>query len=84
MIDADDALLDAFSMVLRRRRLACGLSQEELAHRAGVSMRYVSLLEGRRHQPTLATINRLCHGLGLSMSELMVDVQQVLQEKNRP
>ena len=78
MMDANDALLDAFSLVLRRRRLACGLSQEELAHRAGVSMRYVSLLEGRRHQPTLSTINGLCRGLDLTMKELIGDVEQAL------
>ena len=78
MTDADDALLDAFSLVLRRRRLACGLSQEELAHRAGVSMRYVSLLEGRRQQPTLSTINGLCRGLDMTMTELIGDVEQAL------
>lgn len=44
MPDVDDALLEAFAKILRKQRTAAGLSQEELAHRAGVSMRYVSLL----------------------------------------
>lgn len=84
MTDADDALLNAFSIVLRRLRLARGLSQEELAHRAGVSMRYISLLEGRRHQPTLATINGLCRGLDLSMTELIGNVEQALHKEHIP
>lgn len=41
-------------------------------------MRYVSLLEGRRHQPTLSTINGLCRGLDLTMTELIGDVEQAL------
>ena len=78
MPDADDALLEAFAKTLRKQRNAAGLSQEELAHRAGVSMRYVSLLESRRHQPSLATIHGLCQGLGLSMVELIGAVEAEL------
>ena len=40
-----EPLVEAFATVLRRRRLAQDLSQEALARRADVSMRFVSLLE---------------------------------------
>lgn len=66
-----DPLLDAFARALRARRRALGLTEEELAHRAGLSMRYVSLLESRRHQPTLATLRALGVGLGMTMTELI-------------
>lgn len=72
----DDALLDAFSKTLRRARTDAGLSQEELAHRAGTSIRYISLLESRKHQPSLATLKKICAGLGLSMTEFVAEIEK--------
>jgi transcriptional regulator with XRE-family HTH domain len=71
----DTELLTAFANVLRRERQKAGLSQEELAHRAGKSMRYVSLLESCKHQPSLATLNRLCNGLGLKLSAFVIALE---------
>ena len=57
---------DSFGATLRRRRVAAGLSQEELAERAGLSVRGVGNLEqGRRHAPRLATVRLLSDALGL-------------------
>lgn len=78
MSDADTQLLDAIAKTLRQRRQALGLSQEELAARAGMSMRYVSLLESRRHQPSLRTIRGLCAGLGVTMTEFVREVEASL------
>ena len=78
MAGTDDKLLEAFAKILRQQRLAKGLSQEELAHRAGVSMRYISLLESRRHQPSLATVRGLCIGLGITMTEFVQLVESEL------
>lgn len=76
---ADEVLLSAFATVLRRERQKAGLSQEELAHRAGKSMRYVSLLESCRHQPSLATLRGLCEGLGIRMSDFVLALENELQ-----
>lgn len=78
MAEPDDILLDAFARALRQQRLAKGLSQEELAHRAGVSMRYISLLESRHHQPSLSTIRGICSGLEISMVKLFNIIEQDL------
>lgn len=75
----DEELLSAFAAVLRRERQKAGLSQEELAHRAGKSMRYVSLLESCRHQPSLSTMRGLCEGLGIRMSDFVVALEKELQ-----
>ena len=72
---APDPLLSAFAEVLRRRPRAAGLSQEELAHRAGVSIRYVSLLESRCHRPGLGTLKSLADGLGLTLTELVSEIE---------
>jgi transcriptional regulator with XRE-family HTH domain len=74
--EEDQALLEAFSRVLRKRRTEAGLSQEELAHRAGKSIRYISLLESRKHQPSLATLRRVCAGLGVSMKDFVSELER--------
>jgi transcriptional regulator with XRE-family HTH domain len=77
----DDQLLSAFSAVLRECRTKADLSQEELAHRAGKSIRYISLLESRRHQPSLATLRRLCLGLGISMEVFVRAIETRISDK---
>ena len=71
----DEELLEAFSKTLRTARNKAGLSQEELAHRAGKSIRYISLLESRKHQPSLATLKKICMGLGVSMKDFVAEIE---------
>src|SRR3954452_6646869 len=59
-----------FGALLRRYRHAAGLSQEELADRARLSVRAVSALElGERRAPYPATVLALASGLGLARPE---------------
>jgi DNA-binding SARP family transcriptional activator/tetratricopeptide (TPR) repeat protein len=52
---------------LRRHRLAAGLTQDELARRAGISVRGLRDLEqGRIRQPRARSVGRLVEALGLS------------------
>jgi transcriptional regulator with XRE-family HTH domain len=74
----NEPLLAAFAKVLRLRRTRAGLSQEELAHRAGKSMRYISLLETCRHQPSLSTLKGICDGIGVSMTDFIAEVEAEL------
>ena len=83
MSETEAQLLDAFAKALRKQRLALDLSQEELAARAGVSMRYISLLESRRHQPSLKTIQKICAVMGVTMSAFMAEVEAGLPEARR-
>jgi tetratricopeptide (TPR) repeat protein len=56
-----------FGAVLRARRLSAGLSQQELAEAAGMSVRAVSDLErGRTRRPYPDSLSRLADGLRLS------------------
>jgi DNA-binding XRE family transcriptional regulator len=50
----------------RTRRLALGLTQEEVAARAGVPQPNVARVEAGRHLPTVATLARLAVALGLT------------------
>lgn len=57
----------AFAALLRTYRAAAGLSQEELAERAGMSRRGVADLErGARRMPHPATVRQLADALNLS------------------
>src|SRR5438309_6228526 len=57
----------AFAAVLKRYRAASGLTHEQLAERAGLSVRGISDLErGVRAQPRAYTVRQLADALGLS------------------
>jgi len=61
-----------FGEQLRRLREAVGLTQEELAERAGLSRDAVAALErGRRRRPHPGTVRALAAGLGLSDREAL-------------
>ncbi len=53
---------------LRARRRERGLSQRELAERAGVSLNCISLIERDEISPNVATLRRLASALNVKMS----------------
>src|SRR5438270_8817448 len=69
----------SFRVLLQRYRAAAGLSQEELAERAGLSRRGISDLErGQRRSPHPSTVRRLAEALGLraqDRAELLATAQ---------
>lgn len=69
---------DAFATTLRRRRHALGISQEELADRADVTMRYISLLETGRRVPTIVVVFALAKGLGIPAGDFVSEIESVL------
>ena len=60
----------SFGALLRRHRLAAGLTQRDLAQRARLSLRGVNALElGHRQAPRRQTLARLADALGLSSED---------------
>lgn len=59
-----------FGETVRRARADAGLSQEELADRAGLDRSYVGGVERGDRNPTLLVIAKLAKGLGLSVQQL--------------
>ena len=61
----------AFSALLRRYRVAAGISQEVLAERAGISSQAVSAIErGERRAPRRETVAALARALALDAEQL--------------
>ncbi|HEY0280160.1 MAG TPA: helix-turn-helix transcriptional regulator [Solirubrobacterales bacterium] len=70
MPDRGEALA-RFGRNLRSPRLAAGLSQEELAVRAGVSRSYVGRLEAGVSECRFITAMALADGLGVGIEDLI-------------
>ncbi|HEY3059541.1 MAG TPA: tetratricopeptide repeat protein [Chloroflexota bacterium] len=66
----------AIGAALRRHRIAAGLTQEELAEKAGLSTRGIQDLErGARRAPHPETLRRLSHALGRDDDSMLTDLE---------
>lgn len=71
--------------LLERARQDAGLSQEELAARAGTSRTTISAYERGRKSPTLATASRLLDTAGFELAaEPKITFGEVMQRRGRP
>lgn len=70
--------LDIFAANLRRVRLDRELSQERLAHAAGLNMTHVSKIERSEREPGVRTISKLAVALNVSAGDLFdgIDARQ--------
>jgi transcriptional regulator with XRE-family HTH domain len=55
---------------IKAERTALGISQEELAYRAGLHRTYVSDVERGARNPSLESVEKLAQALGLSVPTL--------------
>ncbi len=62
-------------LVLRWARQEAGLTQAELAKRAGVSQPMIAKLEHPDHNPTLETLEKVAHALGSRLDVTMTRIQ---------
>ena len=58
-----------FGRRMRELRKERGLSQEELAHRAGLHYTYIGGIERGERNPALVNISRIAVALGVSLAE---------------
>ena len=64
------AFMEALVGVLREERQRSGLSQTELAAKAGLSRPHVGYLETGERQPSVESLKRLAHALGTTVADL--------------
>lgn len=76
-------ITESFGLALRQCREQMKISQEELAHRAGLDRTYISGIERGRRNPSLLTIERMAKTLGVDLGALFQTVSQIQQEAGR-
>jgi transcriptional regulator with XRE-family HTH domain len=64
-------LLIKFGQKVRAERQQQGLSQEELAEKAGVHRTYIGMIERGEKNITLLNIEKIAKALGISLERLM-------------
>lgn len=74
---------EAFGIALKRLRTASGLTQEALAHEAGLSLTSLARIETGVQEPRVGTVIGLARGLDLVGADLVRETELVLQESRR-
>lgn len=64
-------ILVKFGEAVRQKRLSLGISQEELAVRAGVHRTYIGMIERGEKNITLKNIEKISNALSVSIHELL-------------
>lgn len=59
--------------LIRQERLRHGLTQEQLARKAGVALNTVQRLEAGKHNPSMKTLRGLSRALGVRPGRLLGD-----------
>jgi transcriptional regulator with XRE-family HTH domain len=75
---SDPVVAQAFGAAVRAARLAAEISQEELAHKAGVERSHMGKIERGEHMPTLALALKIAKALGVSTSDLVRETEAAL------
>ena len=74
-------LVREFGDRVRARRGELGLSQEALAHRAGLQRAYIGQLETGMRSPGLETLAKLAKALEMDLGDLVEGLQSLLGKK---
>ena len=73
----EDPFYIALGVAVQMRRLAFGLSQQQLATAAGISRSEVQFIENAKRRQTLQTMRCCCRALGgIWLSELFLEVER--------
>lgn len=72
---SNDLLVTAFAETLVAERKRASMTQEDLADRANVSVRFISFLETGKRQPSLSALAAVSAGLGMSMTAMIASVE---------
>lgn len=76
---SNETLVTAFASALKAARQNAGMTQEDLAERAEVSVRFISLLETGKRQPSLSALFAISRGLNIPLSSLAIEIEDRLR-----
>ena len=70
-----------FGEVVRKRRKAAGLTQEQLAEKADLASKMISLVERFERNPSLNVADSIAQGLGVPLWQLIREADNVKHKK---
>lgn len=73
MTGRKSSALDALSAAIRRRRLALGFTQEDIAFQAGLSVRHYQSLESGALNPSYLVLRSVADALAIGISPLITE-----------
>jgi ribosome-binding protein aMBF1 (putative translation factor) len=79
MSQAQSAISDAFSRIVKRHRAKKGLSRAALAKKAGLHQTYIGLLEREKRSPNLDTAKAIAKALDLTLTEIIAEAEKGLK-----
>ena len=68
-METDIILLKEFGLKVQKRRKELGISQEELAYRAGFHRTYIGMIERAERNITLSNLKRLADALQIKIKD---------------
>jgi transcriptional regulator with XRE-family HTH domain len=80
VLTSSDTHLDIAASIgpaIRKHRETLRLSQEELGDRAGVDRTYIGQVERGRRNPTMVSLQRISHGLGVELDVLVATAREI-------
>ena len=80
---SDKSLLKALGAEVKSRRASLALSQEELAHRAGLNRTFVGKLETAESQPSITVLFQLASALQVDTSEFVAHIARRAAKEGR-
>ncbi|MFB2936098.1 helix-turn-helix domain-containing protein [Aerosakkonemataceae cyanobacterium BLCC-F154] len=75
MNESRKKILRALGQLVKQRRTALGISQEELGLRANLDRTYISGVERGVRNPSVTALVSLAIGLGITVSELLENLE---------
>jgi transcriptional regulator with XRE-family HTH domain len=79
-MEQDKTLLLQLGERVKALRVTRGLSQEELAERAGMSLKHLGEIERAVTEPSITAVLGLCKGLEVRVLELLPDPSKITPE----
>ena len=67
---------------IQQLRMSKGLSQEVLSGLAGLDRTHYSKIERGLRSPTIETLFKISHALGMQPHELMMEIEKTLKNEN--
>lgn len=71
-----EQILIRFGNRVREERHRQGLSQEQLAEKAGLHRTYIGMVERAEKNITLGNVDRICRALAVDLSKMFEDLHE--------